>query len=197
MKKSLLLFIPLFVSGCPMGNKVNLRPAKATAVGSKICVFFDKNDMEREESILKVAIWKYGNMGIWEYGNMGIWEYGNMGIWEYGNMGIWEYGNMGMWEYGNMEIWKYGNMEIWKYGNMEIWKYGNMEIWKYGNMEMIIMSMKSHMKTRLLHWNRGSVFPALVSMTLSLEKDAVLLSVRLCIPMKPGLSCGNGVKKLC
>ncbi len=44
-----------------MGNKVNLRPAKATAVGSKICVFFDKNDMEREESILKVAIWKYGN----------------------------------------------------------------------------------------------------------------------------------------
>jgi len=77
MKKSLLLFIPLFVSGCPMGNKVNLRPAKATAVGSKICVFFDKNDMEREESILKVAIWEYGNMGIWEYGNMGIWEYGN------------------------------------------------------------------------------------------------------------------------
>ncbi|MFW7200459.1 lipoprotein [Serratia sp. BNK-17] len=93
MKKSLLLFIPLFVSGCPMGNKVNLRPAKATAVGSKICVFFDKNDMEREESILKVAIWKYGNMGIWEYGNMGIWEYGNMGIWKYGNMEIWKYGN--------------------------------------------------------------------------------------------------------
>ncbi|KLE39935.1 hypothetical protein ABA78_03015 [Serratia sp. TEL] len=61
MKKLLLLFIPLFISGCPMGDKVNLRPAKATAVGSKICVFVDKNDMEREESILKVAIWKYGN----------------------------------------------------------------------------------------------------------------------------------------
>lgn len=44
-----------------MGDKVNLRPAKATAVGSKICVFVDKNDMEREESLLKVAIWKYGN----------------------------------------------------------------------------------------------------------------------------------------
>ncbi|TXE59625.1 hypothetical protein FOT57_04715 [Serratia ureilytica] len=61
MKKLLLLFIPLFISGCPMGDKVNLRPAKATAVGSKICVFVDKNDMEREESILKVVIWKYGN----------------------------------------------------------------------------------------------------------------------------------------
>ncbi|CVB31945.1 Uncharacterised protein [Serratia marcescens] len=61
MKKFLLLFIPLFISGCPMGDKVNLRPAKATAVGSKICVFVDKNDMEREESILKVAIWKYDN----------------------------------------------------------------------------------------------------------------------------------------
>ncbi|MCP1105385.1 hypothetical protein M6G53_08205 [Serratia nevei] len=61
MKKFLLLFIPLFISGCPMGDKVNLRPAKATTVGSKICVFVDKNDMEREESILKVAIWKYGN----------------------------------------------------------------------------------------------------------------------------------------
>lgn len=61
MKKFLLLFIPLFISGCPMGDKVNLRPAKVTAVGSKICVFVDKNDMEKEESILKVAIWKYGN----------------------------------------------------------------------------------------------------------------------------------------
>lgn len=44
-----------------MGDKVNLRPAKATTVGSKICVFVDKNDMEKEESILTVAIWKYGN----------------------------------------------------------------------------------------------------------------------------------------
>lgn len=61
MKKLLLLFIPLFISGCPMGDKVNLRPAKATTVGSKICVFVDKNDMEKEESILTVAIWKYGN----------------------------------------------------------------------------------------------------------------------------------------
>lgn len=61
MKKFLLLFIPLFISGCPMGDKVNLRPAKATTVGSKICVFVDKNDMEREESILRVVIWKYGN----------------------------------------------------------------------------------------------------------------------------------------
>ena len=61
MKKLLLLFIPLFISGCPMGDKVNLHPAKATAAGSKICIFVDKNDMEREESILKVAIWKYGN----------------------------------------------------------------------------------------------------------------------------------------
>jgi len=35
MKKILLLFIPLFISGCPMGDKVNLRPAKATTVGSR------------------------------------------------------------------------------------------------------------------------------------------------------------------
>ncbi|AVU33560.1 MULTISPECIES: putative T6SS immunity periplasmic lipoprotein [Serratia] len=61
MKKFLLLFIPLFISGCPMGDKVNLRPAKATTVSSKICVFVDKNDMEKEESILTVAIWKYDN----------------------------------------------------------------------------------------------------------------------------------------
>lgn len=44
-----------------MRDKFNLRPAKSTAVGSKICVFVDRNDMEREASILKVAIWKYGN----------------------------------------------------------------------------------------------------------------------------------------
>ncbi|BEL92617.1 TPA: putative T6SS immunity periplasmic lipoprotein [Serratia marcescens] len=61
MKKILLLFISLFISGCPMGDKVNLRPAKATAVGSKICVFVDKNEMVREEFILKVGIWRYGN----------------------------------------------------------------------------------------------------------------------------------------
>ena len=45
----------------PYGDKVNLRPAKATTVSSKICVFVDKNDMEKEESILTVAIWKYDN----------------------------------------------------------------------------------------------------------------------------------------
>ncbi|MEB6083541.1 hypothetical protein MXF40_19385 [Serratia marcescens] len=121
MKKLLLLFIPLFISGFPMGDKVNLRPAKATAVGSKICVFVDRNDMEREETILKVAIWKYGN-----------------------------------------------------------------DNYVYEN----------HMQTRLLHWNRGSVFLASVSMILSPVKDTVLLLVRLCILMRPGLSCGNGVRRL-
>ncbi|CAI2407334.1 putative T6SS immunity periplasmic lipoprotein [Serratia plymuthica] len=61
MKKFFLFLLPLFISGCPMGDKVNLHPAKAKAIGNKICVFVDKNDMVREESILKVGIWRYGN----------------------------------------------------------------------------------------------------------------------------------------
>lgn len=60
MVRCFLLLIPLFIAGCPMGDKVNLHPAKAKAIGNKICVFVDKNDMVREESILKVGIWRYG-----------------------------------------------------------------------------------------------------------------------------------------
>ncbi|QJW57850.1 hypothetical protein HL670_04772 [Serratia plymuthica] len=61
MGKYFLLVFPFFISGCPTGDKVNLHPAKTTVIGNKICVFVDKNDMVREESILKVGIWRYGN----------------------------------------------------------------------------------------------------------------------------------------
>lgn len=61
MRKIFLLLLPLLISGCPMGDKVNLHPAQATIVGKKVCVFVDTNDMVREESILKVGIWRYGN----------------------------------------------------------------------------------------------------------------------------------------
>ncbi|MET6569257.1 putative T6SS immunity periplasmic lipoprotein [Serratia marcescens] len=61
MRKMFLLLLPLFISGCPMGDKVNLHPAQATIVGKKVCVFVDKNEMVREEFILKVGIWMYGN----------------------------------------------------------------------------------------------------------------------------------------
>lgn len=55
MKTPLTLF--LFLSLVALwGIKSIYAPAKATTVGSKICVFVDKNDMEREESILTVAM---------------------------------------------------------------------------------------------------------------------------------------------
>lgn len=61
---------------------------------------------------------------------------------------------------------------------------------------MIIMSMKNHMQTRLLHWNRGSVFLESMSMILYPVKDTVLLSVRLCILMRPGLLYGWEIESL-
>ena len=55
-----LLLIFIFLSGCPMGDRFNLYPAQSKIVDSKICIFFDDNEIVRSESILKIAIWKLG-----------------------------------------------------------------------------------------------------------------------------------------
>jgi len=60
MSKYLLLLLPVFLSGCPMGDRFNLYPAQSKVVNGKVCVFFDDNEIVRNESILKVAIWKQG-----------------------------------------------------------------------------------------------------------------------------------------
>ncbi len=60
MSKYLLLLFPLFLSGCPMGDRFNLYPAQSKIVDGKVCVFFDDNEIVRSESILKIAIWKQG-----------------------------------------------------------------------------------------------------------------------------------------
>lgn len=105
-----------------MGDKVNLRPAKATTVSSKICVFVDKNDMEKEESILTVAIWKYDNDNY-------VYEK------------------------------------------------------SYANTPVAL--------------EPGKCVPGIGEYDFILVKDTVLLLVRLCIRMRPCLSCGNGVRRLC
>ncbi|WP_073999770.1 putative T6SS immunity periplasmic lipoprotein [Serratia plymuthica] len=60
MSKYLLLLLPLFISGCPMGDRFNLYPAQSKVVDGKVCVFFDEKEIVRKESILKIAIWKHG-----------------------------------------------------------------------------------------------------------------------------------------
>ncbi|MGQ8774884.1 putative T6SS immunity periplasmic lipoprotein [Serratia sp. NA_112.1] len=61
MSKYLLLLLPLFLSGCPMGDRFNLYPAQSKVVAGKVCVFFDEKEIVRKESILKIAIWKHGS----------------------------------------------------------------------------------------------------------------------------------------
>ncbi|HIE3987859.1 hypothetical protein QTO19_17340 [Serratia marcescens] len=61
MRKYFLLILSLLVSGCPMGDRVYWDPAQATVAGNKICVFVGENDLRKDESILKVRIWKIGN----------------------------------------------------------------------------------------------------------------------------------------
>nr|WP_060442241.1 putative T6SS immunity periplasmic lipoprotein [Serratia marcescens] len=60
MSKYLLLLLPVFLSGCPMGDRFNLYPAQSKVVNGKVCVFLDDNEIVRNESILKIAIWKQG-----------------------------------------------------------------------------------------------------------------------------------------
>ncbi|BEM95034.1 hypothetical protein SME53J_44730 [Serratia marcescens] len=61
MCKYLLLLFPFILSGCPMGDRFNLSPAQSKIVDGKVCVFFDDNEIVRNESILKIAIWKLGD----------------------------------------------------------------------------------------------------------------------------------------
>ncbi len=61
MKKHLLLFVPLFLSGCPMGDRINQHPAQAEVINGKLCVFVNQKDVVKNENILNVRIWKGGD----------------------------------------------------------------------------------------------------------------------------------------
>ncbi|ENL8546264.1 hypothetical protein AB9K78_002534 [Serratia marcescens] len=60
MRKYLFLLLPLFISGCPTGDKFNLYQVQSKIVDGKVCVFFNENDIVKNESILNIAIWKQG-----------------------------------------------------------------------------------------------------------------------------------------
>jgi hypothetical protein len=60
MSKYLSLLLPVFLSGCPMGDRFNLYPAQSKVVDGKVCVFFDERDIVKNESILNIAIWEQG-----------------------------------------------------------------------------------------------------------------------------------------
>lgn len=60
MKKYLPVLIPFFLSGCPMGDKINRHPAQADVVNGKLCVFVDHKDIVKKENILNVRVWKGG-----------------------------------------------------------------------------------------------------------------------------------------
>ncbi|MDQ7099116.1 MULTISPECIES: putative T6SS immunity periplasmic lipoprotein [unclassified Serratia (in: enterobacteria)] len=60
MRKYLFLLLPLFISGCPTGDRFNLYQAQSKIVDGKVCVFFNESDIVKKESILNIAIWKQG-----------------------------------------------------------------------------------------------------------------------------------------
>ncbi len=60
MRKYLFLLLPLFISGCPTGDRFNLYQIQSKIVDGKVCVFFNKSDIVKNESILNIAIWKQG-----------------------------------------------------------------------------------------------------------------------------------------
>ncbi|MBL0872518.1 hypothetical protein HLB02_03860 [Serratia nevei] len=60
MRKYLFLLLPLFISGCPTGDRFNLYQVQSKIVDGKVCVFFNENDIVKNESILNIAIWKQG-----------------------------------------------------------------------------------------------------------------------------------------
>ncbi|EPH2537253.1 TPA: hypothetical protein R4193_000656 [Serratia marcescens] len=61
MRKYLFLLFPLFISGCPTGDRFNLYQAQSKIVDGKVCVFFNESDIVKNESILNIAIWKQGS----------------------------------------------------------------------------------------------------------------------------------------
>ncbi|MBH2564779.1 hypothetical protein I5K95_12575 [Serratia marcescens] len=60
MSKYLFLLLPLFISGCPAGDRFNLYQVQSKIVDGKVCVFFNESDIVKNESILNIAIWKQG-----------------------------------------------------------------------------------------------------------------------------------------
>nr|SAY46252.1 Uncharacterised protein [Serratia marcescens] len=60
MRKYLFLLLPLFISGCPTGDRFNLYQVQSKIVDGKVCVFFNENDIVKNEYILNIAIWKQG-----------------------------------------------------------------------------------------------------------------------------------------
>ncbi|EMB4114365.1 hypothetical protein GF111_10340 [Serratia sp. HRI] len=61
MRKYLFLLFPLFISGCPTGDRFNLYQAQSKIVDGNVCVFFNESDIVKNESILNIAIWKQGS----------------------------------------------------------------------------------------------------------------------------------------
>lgn len=60
MRKYLFLLLPLFISGCPTGDRFNLYQVQSKIVDGKACVFFNERDIVKNESILNIAIWRQG-----------------------------------------------------------------------------------------------------------------------------------------
>lgn len=60
MRKYLFLLLPLFISGCPTGDRFNLYQVQSKIVDGKVCVFFNESDIVKNESILNIAIWRQG-----------------------------------------------------------------------------------------------------------------------------------------
>lgn len=60
MKKCLFIIIPVLLSGCPMGDKINRHPAQSKIMNGKVCIFVDQKDIVKNENILRVQIWKVG-----------------------------------------------------------------------------------------------------------------------------------------
>lgn len=60
MRKYLFLLLPLFISGCPTGDRFNLYQVQSNIVDGQVCVFFNESDIVKNESILNISIWKQG-----------------------------------------------------------------------------------------------------------------------------------------
>lgn len=59
MKKYLALFLPLFLAGCPMGDRINMRFAQSTAVNNQLCVSVEEPDAG--EKVLEIWVWDNTN----------------------------------------------------------------------------------------------------------------------------------------
>ncbi|WP_342323135.1 putative T6SS immunity periplasmic lipoprotein [Kosakonia sp. BYX6] len=60
MKKYFSLFLPLFLAGCPVGDRINMRPAQSTVVNNQICIVVNQPDAG--EKIIGIGIWDYSTV---------------------------------------------------------------------------------------------------------------------------------------